>query len=322
MTIRHKIIIVGPVGSGKTTAVRAVTNDHCLVTDVKVTDVASIRKGMTTVAMDFGVVPIGENEAIHLYGAPGQERFDFMWEIISIGVCGVVLLIDNSRNYPQRDLKAFISAFDKQIQTTRFILGVTRTDVRDDPPLEAYAQWLGEMGINAEVVGIDPREKDDVLFLLTRLLEAGAGHTREPLSGLQRPQVTGRDGAAIGEIDGVSYDSNEDLQFDETTLEAASNLKGVTGVSLTNGMGELVRSTIDDESLNGFIAFLSGLSPTLEEASGMGRIKRVTLKSPCDESLTVFMGSGGRALGLRSERSLSVPLLGEQVEGLMQWIKR
>lgn len=317
---RHKIIVVGPVGSGKTTAIRTVTDDRSLMTDVKVSDVTHLRKGMTTVAMDFGVVPLSETEALHIYGAPGQERFDFMWEIISQGVCGVVLLIDNCRNYPQKDLKAFLSAFEKPIQETRFILGVTRTDVRDDPPLEAYAQWLGELAINAEVVGIDPRDKDDVLYLLERLLAAEIGHTRQPLTHSPLPQRVALAGLE-GEIDEVVYDSMEELQFDETAMEAASNLKGVTGVSLTNGIGELVRSTIDNESLNGFIAFLSGMSPTLEAASEMGRLKRITLKSPHDESLTVFIGSNGRALGLSSERSLSVPLLGDQVEELMQWIR-
>jgi len=270
---------------------------------------------MTTVAMDFGVVPISEEEVFHVYGAPGQERFDFMWEIISIGVCGVVLLIDNNRNYPNRDLNAFISAFDKQIEATRLIVGVTRTDIKADPPLEAYAQWLGELGVNAEVACIDPRKKDDVLFLLYRLLEAEIGHTKAPLP---KPPLTAEE-VEDGETTDLRFDGMEELQFDETALEACSNLKGVTGVSLTNEMGELVQSSIEDESLNGFIAFLSGVSPTFEETVGKGRIRRVTLKSPRSESLTVFMGSG-RALGLSSERSLSVPLLGEQVEELMQWI--
>lgn len=316
MAKRHKIIIVGPVGSGKTEAVRAVTDNHSLVTDVKVSDVANLRKGMTTVAMDFGVVPIGDDDVIHVYGAPGQERFDFMWDILSIGICGVVLLIDNNRNYPQRDLKAFISAFDKQISATRLIVGVTRTDIKDDPPLEAYAYWLGELGVNAEVACIDPRRKGDVLYLLHRLLEAETGHTKIPLSRQNLPGVEGGEGESPDAV----FDHGEELQFDETVLEAASNLKGVTGVSLTNDAGELVHSSIEDESLNAFIAFLHGVSPTLEEKSGMGKIRRMTFKSPQDESLTVFMGSG-RALGLRSERSLSVPLLGEQVEELMQWVK-
>ncbi|MBU0500484.1 MAG: ATP/GTP-binding protein [Gammaproteobacteria bacterium] len=318
MAKRHKIIIVGPVGSGKTAAVRAVTDNHSLVTDVKVSDVANLRKGMTTVAMDFGVVPISEDEVVHVYGAPGQERFDFMWDILSIGVGGVILLLDNNRNYPHRDLKAFISAFEKQIAATRLIVGVTRTDLKDDPPLEAYARWLGELGINAEVACIDPRMKDDVLYLLHRLLEAETGHTKKPLLREYLPITAGA--SQERECLDIVYDDMEELQFDETVLEAAANLKGVTGVSLTNDLGELVHSSIDDEFLNGFIAFLHGLSPTFEEKAGMGKIRRMTFKSPQEESLTVFMGSG-RALGLRSERSLSVPLLGEQVEGLMQWIK-
>jgi len=250
-----------------------------------------------------------------------EERFDFMWEIIAQGASGVVLLIDNSRNYPQRDLKNYVSAFEKQIAATRFIVGVTRTDIKTDPPLEAYAQWLGELGINAEVACIDPREREDVLFLLNRLLAAKKGHTQEPLS--ERPEDAAADAwdDEDGEETSITYESMDELQFDETVLAAASNLRGVTGVSLTNEVGELIQSSIADEDLNGFIAYLSGLAPTYQERIGMGKIRRLTLKSPKDESPTVFMGSG-HGLGLSSERSLSVPLLGEQVEELMQWIGR
>lgn len=182
MTSRRKIIIVGPVGAGKTTAIRSVTDDRCIVTDVKTSDVVNLRKEMTTVAMDFGVVPISDTEVLHIYGAPGQARFDFMWDILSIGTFGVILLIDNYNNYPRRNLHNFVSAFAQQIRDTRFIVGVTRTDLKADPPLEDYARWLGEFGINAEVACVDPREKDDVLFLLERLLASRPGHTQEPFT--------------------------------------------------------------------------------------------------------------------------------------------
>lgn len=314
MTKRRKIIIVGPVGAGKTTAIKSVTDDSCIVTDVKTSDVSNLRKELTTVAMDFGIVPISEHEVLHVYGAPGQDRFSFMWDILSIGAFGVVLLIDNCANYPKRHLHAFVSAFAKQIKETRFILGVTRTDLKAEPELEDYARWLGELGINADVACVDPREKDDVLFLLNHLLSLRAGHTQEPLFAEPKDHdAEVEDSEALG-------DDDEESRFDDAAIHAASNLDGVSGVCLTNGLGQLVYSTIDNESLNRIIAFVSGLSQTIEEAGGLGPVRSVTLKSPGDDSLTVLMNSGGRALGLSTERASSAPLQWDQVEELRQWV--
>ena len=63
----YKIIVTGPVGSGKTTSILSVC-DTILETDESVSDRTSVRKRKTTVAMDYGTLKLGENETIHLYG--------------------------------------------------------------------------------------------------------------------------------------------------------------------------------------------------------------------------------------------------------------
>ena len=57
------------------------------------------RKGQTTVAMDYGTLQLDAQTKVHLYGTPGQERFDFMWEILAQGGLGLVLLLDNCLLY-------------------------------------------------------------------------------------------------------------------------------------------------------------------------------------------------------------------------------
>lgn len=309
MTKRHKVLIVGPVGAGKTAAVRALADEHALVTDVRATDVAALRKGTTTVAMDFCVVPLGEGEVAHVYGAPGQERFDFMWDILTSGVGGILLLLDNSRNFPRQDLQTFLAAFDRQIAATRFVVGVTHADLSCGPPLEAYARWLGESGTNAEVACVDPRCKDDMMFLLRRLLEQEPGHAAQPID---------RD---AGEAAGDAGQIDSRLDFDFPVFEAAGRLRGVTGVSLIDDIGEAVHSTIDETSCNDLFAYLYGMTPKLEERAGRGRIRRITLRSQQEESLSIFVGKRS-ALGLRSECGVSVaPHLGDQIVELAQWIK-
>src|SRR5512135_399979 len=107
----YKIIFTGPVGAGKTTAVNSLSDIATVRTDKAATDAVLERKPETTVAMDYGLVNLADGVAVHLYGTPGQERFDFMWEILTEGGIGLVLLLDNTRPDPMQDLRFFVGAF-------------------------------------------------------------------------------------------------------------------------------------------------------------------------------------------------------------------
>ena len=74
----NKIIFTGPVGVGKTTAISALSDEPPVQTDASASDITLVRKGYTTVAMDYGVIHLDEETKVHLYGTPGQERFNFM----------------------------------------------------------------------------------------------------------------------------------------------------------------------------------------------------------------------------------------------------
>ena len=90
--IESKIIFTGPVGVGKTTAIAAISDEPPIQTDARASDMTLARKANTTVAMDYGVIRLDESTKVHLYGTPGQERFDFMWEILSQGSIGLILI--------------------------------------------------------------------------------------------------------------------------------------------------------------------------------------------------------------------------------------
>ncbi len=309
----HKIVFLGPVGAGKTTAVRSATDNQSLMTDVPTSDVVARRKGQTTVAMDYGIVDIDDQTRLHVHGCPGQKRFDFMWPIITKGAYAMVLLIDNSRNYPKRDLKEYIASFQEPIMNTRLIIGITRTDISESPSLDTYEQWLQEIGINAEVMKVDPREKLDVLLLLGRLMTTDAGHVGIPLEGKSRNKFSDRK-------NGSTHRPEADMvKFDSSTLTEVNNIKGVTGATLTTSMGDLLSSTIDDDIVNEFIAFISGVTPTLESMVGLGKAERVMLKSNTEDSLTAFVGVK-HILGVRSDHKLSLTILSQQVEDVVQWM--
>lgn len=167
---QYKIIFTGPVGAGKTTAINAISDTPPVKTDAAASDMTKNRKASTTVAMDYGVMNLAGGEKIHLYGTPGQERFDFMWDILVNGGIGLILLLDNTRADPFQDMKFFLDAFSKFISDTGLAIGVTQMDLSNRPTIDDYHSRLQEFGIKPPVFAVDAREKNDVSLLVQALL--------------------------------------------------------------------------------------------------------------------------------------------------------
>ncbi|MFF4454168.1 ATP/GTP-binding protein [Streptomyces goshikiensis] len=100
-----KIVIVGGFGVGKTTMVRSVSEIRPLNTEETMTkageavdDTAGVAaKTATTVAFDFGRITLDAHNVLYLFGAPGQERFWFLWDRLFSGTLGAVVLVDTRR---------------------------------------------------------------------------------------------------------------------------------------------------------------------------------------------------------------------------------
>jgi len=184
----YKLIFAGSMGAGKTTAIAAISEIPPVSTDVRNTDLATHSKATTTTAMDYGEITLHNGGKLRLYGTPGQERFDFMWKILSRGALGIVLLVDNSRPDPIADMRTYLDPLADVIQTSRLVVGVGRTDSHSAPSIDDYYAALAVKGISAPVFSVDVRERAQVLLLLDALFNQIESAERSTASASAIPQ--------------------------------------------------------------------------------------------------------------------------------------
>jgi len=164
----YKIVVTGPFNSGKTTFISAISEIEVVSTE-KLTRSSSGGKDLTTVAMDFGRITLPDGYVIHLYGTPGQDRFDFMWEILSEGMLGYVVLLDGTQPSSFEEGRRFIETFGS-MSDAPFVVGLTRADSRHSAAAESVEVELDAQE-RFEVVACDARSVKDVKDVLIRLLE-------------------------------------------------------------------------------------------------------------------------------------------------------
>jgi len=164
-----KVIFVGPMGAGKTTAIRSISDFPPISTEAKNSDRATSNKLTTTVAMDYGEMTLQDDVKLALYGVPGQKHFDFIWPIVTNGALGGALLLDCSRADWQESLQYYVHAFQSLADTGALVLGLNRAS-NHDQVAEAVIAVSEKLGLALPFFFTDPRNRDDVYLLLEALV--------------------------------------------------------------------------------------------------------------------------------------------------------
>ena len=172
-----KIVFVGNVGSGKTTAVSAISEIPVIGTEAKATEQDALhRKITTTVGLEYGVTHI-DNTKIHIYGTPGQRRFDFMSSIAIKGAQGMIILIDNGHDQPLTEVDYFLQTHRDFLKNHPSIIGITHYDDNNtETYLIEYHRYIRDNGFSCPVVCIDTREKDQVQKMVKKLYNEIMSH--------------------------------------------------------------------------------------------------------------------------------------------------
>jgi uncharacterized protein len=165
-----KIVFAGSVGAGKTTAIQSVSDVEVVQTEEIATDEVQQMKAKTTVAMDYGQMNLEDNTLLHLYGAPGQGRFDFMWEILSLGALGVIVLIDAANSNPFTQIDTYMAGFEQQLREKSMVIGFSRTDLNEQFKLDEYRSYISRYDQSIPLFTVDTRERQQVKVLAKTLL--------------------------------------------------------------------------------------------------------------------------------------------------------
>jgi small GTP-binding protein len=169
-----KVVVTGPFNAGKTTFIKAVSEITVLSTERQVSDASGEGLGETTVAMDFGRITVSDDVVLYLFGTPGQQRFSFMWETLSEGMLGFVLLVDATSADSIKEAVEMIGFFTS-MSDVPFVVAANKVAADDN---ETLTSVRGRLGLDADVplLPVDARDRESVkgvlLGLLYRILDS------------------------------------------------------------------------------------------------------------------------------------------------------
>jgi small GTP-binding protein len=165
-----KVVVTGPFAAGKTTLIRTISEITVLSTERGITDSTRKRKAETTVAMDFGRITIDRDLVLYLFGTPGQDRFDFMWEILGEGMIGYLLLVDASREDSVQEAAGILAAF-RTMARVPYVVALNRASGDDHALAESVRSRL-EIPNDVAIMSCDATDKESVKNVLLALLYA------------------------------------------------------------------------------------------------------------------------------------------------------
>ena len=165
---RLKIIVGGHFNAGKTTFVNTASEVKALFTEKSVKNPQEkAYKDTTTTAMDFGRLKL-ENKEIHIFGIPGQERFSFMWAMLSKGASGFIFLLDSTMEELWQDT---LKQIEKMVDNPEhpYLICANKQDLPGARPV-SYIRTKLNIPDDVPVLPCVAKDKETVMEILSILI--------------------------------------------------------------------------------------------------------------------------------------------------------
>ncbi len=166
-----KMVVTGPFSAGKTEFIRSVSEIDVVSTERKISAAQEKAvKESTTVAMDFGRITVDDDLVLYLFGTPGQRRFDFMWEILSEGMLGFVVMVDSTRPETFREARSILETF-RAYAPTPYVVAANKQDINEAWEVDDMRHAL-RLDSKVKLLPCTATDRDSVKGILLELLYA------------------------------------------------------------------------------------------------------------------------------------------------------
>ncbi len=166
-----KVVVTGPFAAGKTTFIKTISEISVISTEKPVTDKKDKeKKSETTVAMDFGRITISDDISLYLFGTPGQKRFSFMWETLSKGMLGFIILVELKDSSSWAKSKEMLDYF-REVSDVPYVVAVNTMGGK--PDLSKLREVKEKLGIGDDIpfISCNASDKESVKEVLLTLME-------------------------------------------------------------------------------------------------------------------------------------------------------
>lgn len=166
----YKIVVTGPFAAGKTTFIKTITEIAPVITEAPTTrEEESSVKNSTTVAMDFGRITVDDESVLHIFGTPGQFRFNYMWSILSKDALGVVLLVDSGDKSIFEEAKDMLNFFRVKTDAP-IVIALNHFNEKEHTTKEELRKIM-MVPDSIPIIDCDATNKESVKNVLLKLLE-------------------------------------------------------------------------------------------------------------------------------------------------------
>lgn len=167
-----KLVLAGPVGAGKSTAIRAIADGEPVSTEMPMSEGAIGDKTTTTVALDFATVQLDDDQPLLVYGLPGQAYFSHMRSIVLEGAVGALLLLDGTAPDLIEVCREWLQSLRDLQPDLAIVIGITHTEKMDSFDTRAVQAVVKSMGPPIPIFTFDARDRDQTSHLVRALLLA------------------------------------------------------------------------------------------------------------------------------------------------------